>query len=418
MGESMSDGLRLLFIANFLFLAACSNGKSSESVFPEKSTDSPGLPSSCEGLRIEGEFVAVWEDGSVTRENGVDREQMIRDFVEPNLEQLKRVDYNYEIKTEIVNSNSSAAPNWHHDDVNSHYAWDNNYKGQGVLVAVIDSGVDISHPDLDGQIYTNNAEIPNNGIDDDRNGYVDDYQGFDFFNESGNVTDPNGHGTHVAGIIAGLHQSSPGNPLSGTNGVYGIAPGVKILPIRFMSSTGSGDLADAIKAVGYAADQGASIINASWGASVCSGTLYEKIAEVESKGVLFVAASGNSSNNADNYPEYPGAFIANNILSVAATSDIGALAWFSNYGLSTVDVGAPGEDIYSLAPNSGVKTLSGTSMATPLVAGMAAILKSVKPSASYAELKDVIEKSVDNSQIQVRTRGTVNVKSALNYMGY
>ncbi|MEC9281699.1 MAG: S8 family peptidase [Bdellovibrionota bacterium] len=414
----MIAGLRLLFIANFLFLAACSNGKSSESVFPEKSTDSPGLPSSCEDLKIDGEFVAVWEDGRVTREKGVDREQMIRDFVQPNLENLKRVDYNYEIKTEIVNTSSTAEPNWHHDDVNSHYAWDNKYIGQGVVVAVIDSGVDISHPDLENQIYTNSAEIPNNGIDDDRNGYIDDYQGFDFYNETGSVTDPNGHGTHVAGIIAGLHQNSPTNPLAGTNGVYGVAPGVKIMPIRFMSSTGSGDLADAIKAVGYAADQGASIINASWGASVCSGTLYDKIADVESQGVLFVAASGNSSNNADNYPEYPGAFVAGNILSVAATSDIGALAWFSNYGLSTVDVGAPGEDIYSLAPDSGVKTLSGTSMATPLVAGIAAILKSANSSASYFDLKNAIEMSVVNTQIQVKTRGTVNVKSALNYMGY
>lgn len=413
----MTTGLRLLFIANFLFLAACSNGKSSESVFPEKSTEDTNTPVSCEDLKIDGEFVAVWEDGTVTREKGVDREQMIRDFVEPNLENLKRVDYNYEIKTDIVNSNSTAEVNWHHDDVNSHYAWDHNFTGEGVVVAVIDSGVDISHPDLDGQIYTNSEEIPDNGIDDDGNGYVDDYQGFDFYNDSGSVTDPNGHGTHVAGIIAGIHQSVAKNPLAGTKGVYGVAPGVKILPIRFMSSTGAGDLADAIKAVGYAADQGASIINASWGASVCSGTLYEKIAEVEGQGVLFVAASGNSSNNADNYPEYPGAFIANNILSVAATSDIGALAWFSNYGLNTVDVGAPGEDIYSLAPNSGVANMSGTSMATPLVAGIAAVLKSAKPSATYDVLKTAIEQSVENTQIQVKTRGTVNLKNALNYLG-
>ena len=402
------------FLAVCVFVitgAACSK-KKAEQVFPEESSQSS--TQACQEARIAGEFVALWEDGRVSLEHGESREQMLRDFVEPNLERLKRVDFNSRIQRAEALTGSVVSKAWHHERIQSGYAWERGFRGQGVVVAVIDSGVDISHPGLSERIFINAGEKPNNGIDDDGNGLVDDYQGYDFFADRPIPPEADAHGTHVAGIIAAQHPSVPSPLFQGE--AYGIAPDSQILPIRFIGEDGSGSLFDAIRSIDYAARMGAHIINASWGASFCSISLYDKIKEAEEFGVLFVAASGNSAMNTDFFPEYPAAFQVNNIMSVAAASPRGGLANFSNFGLSSVDIAAPGEDIYSLFPGNQSGYLSGTSMAAPLVAGLAAILKSAKPEANYREIRDAIEFSSVPSQFAVRTRGRIDVEFALRYL--
>jgi subtilisin family serine protease len=215
-----------------------------------------------------------------------------------------------------------------------------NIQGQ-VVIGVIDTGVDINHPDLKDHIWTNTNEIPDNGIDDDRNGYIDDVHGWDFYNFDNTVFDPKDgdeHGTHVSGTIA----ASANNEI----GVTGIAPNVKIMPLKFIGPDG-GLTSDAISAIEYASRMGVKITNNSWGSSEYDQALKDAI---ESSNSLFVAAAGNDSYNIDNDAEYPAGFDSENILSVAAIDNNGYLANFSNYGYENVDIAAPGVNILSTVP--------------------------------------------------------------------
>jgi subtilisin family serine protease len=210
-----------------------------------------------------------------------------------------------------------------------------------VVVAVIDTGVDINHPELKGKIWTNRNEIPDNNKDDDNNGYVDDVNGWDFYHNDNSVFDPSDfeeHGTHVSGTIAAATNNNLG--------IAGIAPNVKIMPLKFLGPDGGTD-ADAIDAIAYAKENGANLSNNSWGGGDDSPALQEAI---ESSGMLFVAAAGNDGVNTDETPSYPASFSSNNILSVASTDNQGYLSWFSNYGKDTVDIAAPGSDILSSVP--------------------------------------------------------------------
>ncbi|ODG94049.1 MULTISPECIES: S8 family serine peptidase [Bacillaceae] len=215
-----------------------------------------------------------------------------------------------------------------------------------VVVGVIDTGVDINHPDLAGKIWKNTKEIPNNKIDDDHNGYVDDVNGWDFYNDDNTVYDAldgDEHGTHVSGTIAAALE---GPNLSDNKGVVGVAPNVKILPLKFIGPDG-GTSADAIEAIEYAKSMGVKITNNSWGGGEYDPLLEEAIANSNS---LFVAAAGNDGMDNDEEGSYPASFESSNILSVAAVDNKGNLAPFSNYGAESVDVAAPGVDIMSSVP--------------------------------------------------------------------
>ncbi|PGL71027.1 S8 family serine peptidase [Bacillus sp. AFS055030] len=215
-----------------------------------------------------------------------------------------------------------------------------------VVVGVIDTGVDINHPDLAGKIWTNTKEIPNNKIDDDHNGYVDDVNGWDFYNDDNTVYDAldgDEHGTHVSGTIAAALE---GPSLKDNKGVVGVAPNVKILPLKFIGPFG-GTSADAIEAIEYAKSMGVKITNNSWGGGEYDPLLEEAIANSNS---LFVAAAGNDGMDNDEMEAYPASFESSNILSVAAVDNKGNLAPFSNYGAESVDVAAPGVDILSSIP--------------------------------------------------------------------
>ncbi|WP_088013987.1 S8 family serine peptidase [Gottfriedia acidiceleris] len=215
-----------------------------------------------------------------------------------------------------------------------------------VVVGVIDTGVDINHPDLAGKIWKNPKEIPNNKIDDDHNGYVDDVNGWDFYNHDNTVYDAldgDEHGTHVSGTIAAAIE---GTNLKDNKGVVGVAPNVKILPLKFIGPFG-GTSADAIEAIEYAKSMGVKITNNSWGGGEYDPLLEEAI---ENSNSLFVAAAGNDGMDNDEEGAYPASFESANILSVAAVDNKGNLAPFSNYGADSVDVAAPGVDIISSVP--------------------------------------------------------------------
>jgi subtilisin family serine protease len=227
-------------------------------------------------------------------------------------------------------------------DIDAPEAWTATQGRAGVVVGVIDSGIDLTHPDLAQRIWTNPGEIAGNGIDDDANGYVDDVHGWDFWAQDNDPSDENGHGTHVAGTIAGTANNGVG--------VAGVAPGVTIMPLRFLGPDGSGDLAGALEAISYATAQGAPILNNSWGGGGYSEPLRDAIA---ASGTAFITAAGNEGRNLDQEGEaadYPGSYTLPNILNVAAVDNEGYLAPFSNYGTRSVDVAAPGYDILSAAP--------------------------------------------------------------------
>lgn len=248
------------------------------------------------------------------------------------------------------------------DDVDAPEAWAYTTGSSNVIVAVVDTGVQTDHPDLAGKVLS----------------------GYNFITNSAGQTDDNGHGTHCAGIIGAIGNNG--------RGVAGICWNVTILPCKFLDSTGNGYTSDAIEAINYAKDQGASVISCSWGGGSYSTALKSAI---EASGALVVCAAGNDGINTDYSPEYPSAYDSSNIISVAATDWNDNLAYFSNYGKTSVDVGAPGYLIYSTLTGSTYTYKSGTSMATPMVSGIAALMKSANSSITVSQMKTVIMNTVD-----------------------
>ncbi len=228
-------------------------------------------------------------------------------------------------------------------DLDMEEAWDITTGLREVLVAVVDTGCDINHPDLADNIWTNPGEIPGNGIDDDANGYVDDVHGWDFSDNDNLPQDATGHGTHVAGTIAASGDNN--------RGVAGVAWQTRIIPLRFMNGFDIGTTAGAVNAIQYALDQGARIINCSWGTSSNSAALRSIIYNANA---LFVCAAGNTGMDIDASAFYPASYPLANILSVGASDQMDRLAWFSNYGTAGVDVVAPGIRIYSLDNGMGI----------------------------------------------------------------
>lgn len=261
-------------------------------------------------------------------------------------------------------------------DIDMPESWDITTGGAGCAVAVLDTGTQWSHADLNANIWSNPGEIAGNGIDDDGNGYVDDVRGWDFYSRDNNPDDADGHGTHTAGTIA-----AEGN--NGT-GVAGVAWNCTIMPLRFLGPNG-GSTADAIAALNYAVAKGVKVSNNSWGGGGYSSSLYNAIANARSIGHVFVAAAGNDGINTDSSPSYPASYDLDNIISVAAMDNNDYPASFSNYGASTVDLGAPGVDIASTYPG-GYVWMSGTSMAAPHVAGVAALVYLKNPDFTYAQV--------------------------------
>lgn len=263
-------------------------------------------------------------------------------------------------------------------DIDAPEAW-NIQKGNNVLIGVIDTGVDYTHPDLAANIWTNSGEVAGDGLDNDANGFIDDVHGYDFINGDGDPMDDRYHGTHVAGTIAGRGNNGVG--------VTGVSWSAKIMALKFLGADGSGFISDAISALNYATQMGAKLTNNSWGGGGFSQGMLDAITAAKNAGSLFVAAAGNDASDNDVSPHYPSNYNVDNVISVAATDHNDNLASFSNFGRNSVDLGAPGDNIFSTAPGNTYQTLSGTSMATPHVAGSASLVWAANPAMTYAQVK-------------------------------
>ncbi len=270
-------------------------------------------------------------------------------------------------------------------DIDAPEAWDITTTST-IRVGVIDTGIDYTHADLAANIWTNPGEIDGDGIDNDANGYIDDIRGWDFAYDDNDPMDGDGHGTHVAGTIGAVGNNGIG--------VAGVAWSVELVAIKFLDDRGDGTLEDAIAAIEYAVALGLPITNNSWGADVYFESLEDAVEAAGLAGQLVIAAAGNDSADNDASPFYPSSFIDPAVVSVASTTHTDALSSFSNYGLVSVDLGAPGSSIYSTYPG-GYATFYGTSMATPHVSGAAAVLWSMAPQATAAGIKQLLMQEGD-----------------------
>lgn len=255
------------------------------------------------------------------------------------------------------------------------------------IIAVIDTGIDTNHITFTSTnaLWVNSGEIPGDGVDNDGNGYVDDINGFNFRDKNANIADLGGHGTHCAGIALGVGQNILLKPAD-------IAPAkIQIMALKFIGPSG-GATSDAINAIYYAVRNGARVISNSWGGPSDSRALEDAIKFAYANEVVFVAAAGNSSTNIDSTPTYPAAYRVPNVISVAATDGQDKLATFSNFGVASVDMSAPGVSILSTYPGSVFSRLSGTSMATPFIAGTAAL--------QFYERSDLLAYQVKNILLQ------------------
>ena len=298
-------------------------------------------------------------------------------------------------------------------DIDAVEAWDISTGSRDVVVGVIDTGIDYSHSDLASNMWVNSSEIPGDGIDNDGNGFIDDVHGINAITDSGDPMDDEGHGTHVSGTIG----ASGGNGI----GVVGVNHEVSLVGCKFLDAAGNGSTSDAIKCIDYMVSLKNSgvnlrVLNNSWGGGGYSQALADAIASSEAADLLFVAAAGNDTIDNDVNPHYPSNYENASVLSVASTDQTDGISWFSHYGLTSVDMGAPGSAILSTTPGESYASYSGTSMATPHVAGAAALVLSINPELSTQELKDLLMNSGDaNAALQgVTVAGTrLNVNQAL-----
>ncbi|MBA3322198.1 MAG: S8 family serine peptidase [Pyrinomonadaceae bacterium] len=296
-------------------------------------------------------------------------------------------------------------------DIGALEAWEKTKGSRDVVVAVLDSGVDYTHPDLAGNMWKRPDAIA--AYADKELGAINDMHGYNAVDNSGDPMDDNGHGTHCAGIVGAEGDNG--------QGIAGVNWNVQIMPLKFMSKGGFGTTKAAIEAINYVIDRkragvGVRIISASWGSTVKSRALETAIKRAGEEGILFVAAAGNASANADRSPHYPASYRLPNVLSVAALNRNDELAGFSNYGAKTVHVAAPGAEILSTWLGADYLEASGTSMATPEVSGIAALVLATDENLTVEELRERLMNSVDKlDSLQGRTvsGGRINARRAV-----
>lgn len=380
----------------------------------------------CSSAVIPHQYIVKWKSGAISRETANDDQTFIDGFLTAYKDQIDFAEPDHTVSVpEKAQSMLAVQPvteadNWGVIKVNADLLWQQGDYGAGVTVAVVDTGIDRTHPQLAQQLYMNpgengtDAEGRNkatNGIDDDNNGYIDDWDGWNWVAGTNSPLDDYGHGTHVSGIIAAQHADTVAQlePY-----VQGMAPKAKIMPLKFLDDTGSGAISNAVLAIQYAVMQGAQVINASWGGTDCSASLEQEIQALVSKNILFVAASGNDSVDLDTNARYPASFSFLSQITVGATGQFDSMADYSNYGTQVVKLFAPGTLIISTFPGGEMAALSGTSMATPFVAGAAALLYGVHPTATLSQVQSTIGLSIlKNTQYLNETQGRLDLTTML-----
>jgi len=369
-------------------------------VKPKPGVDLSALHESL-GVQVLERFPAIGGLQIVLATGGIEMDAMIRRYQESGLVNYAEHDQMVHALGEPNDFRFHNGDLWHIKnfgqyggvmgaDISAPEAWDTIANASNVIVAVIDSGVRATHEDLAPNLWRNPGEIPRNGLDDDGNGYVDDLHGINTVANNGNPNDEWGHGTHVAGILGAVGNNGVG--------VVGVCWRVQIMVCKFFDSPPRGPISDAIKCIDYARSKGAHVINASWGSnSFPSLALRDAIASAREMDIIFVAAAGNSAGNNDVAPLYPAGYDLDNIISVAATTRSDALALFSNYGATTVDLGAPGDPVFSCwnSSNNAYQNLSGTSMAAPNVAGACALARARFPQENHQQIIQRILNAVD-----------------------
>jgi subtilisin family serine protease len=313
---------------------------------------------------------------------------------------------NYILHADVTPNDPNFGTQYALTKIGAAQAWDTRTGSTGagrVVIGVIDQGIDINHPDLQANIWTNPGEIPGNGIDDDGNGFVDDVNGFNFVDNNGTIFSgqlSEDHATHVSGIAGAVGNNNVG--------VAGVNWSVGLMSLKFLDADGFGDTADAIKACNYAEKmrnlwessghtKGANlrVLNASFGGGAFSQSFLDALGKLNTAGILFVAAAGNIDNgtrepNNDLVPHFPSSFNVPNMIAVASTNQTDDLSSFSHFGATSVDLGAPGENILSTVPGNNYTSFSGTSMATPQVSGSAALLWAQNPNLTVQQVKSLL----------------------------
>ncbi len=318
---------------------------------------------------------------------------------------------NYILSVQKVPTDPLYSSQWGLRFISAPEAWDISTCDQEITVAMIDTGLQITHPDISQNLWQNPDEIID-GTDNDGNALVDDIYGWDFVNGDNNPADDYGHGTHIAGIIGAV----------GSNGIgiTGVCWRVKLMPLKILDADGYGTVADEIQAIMYAVEKGADVINASFGGGNYSNAERDAISMAKEAGVLFVSAAGNGGedyigDNIDIFPFYPASYSLENIVSVTANGSSGTLATFANFGATSVDLAAPGVYILSTQPGNSYIEKTGTSMATAFVTGAMALMKSIYPYMDYWQIKEIVLKTVDKRVSlngKVLSGGTLNLQKA------
>ncbi len=271
-------------------------------------------------------------------------------------------------------------------DINAVKAWNITRGNKKVIIAVIDTGIDYTNPELAPQMWKNPKEIPGNGKDDDGNGFIDDVYGYDFANHDADPMDDHMHGTHCSGTIAAVHDKV---------GVAGVMNEVQLMAVKFLSGSGGGTLEAAVEAIGYATRMGAHVMSNSWGGGPFTQALYESIKAATEHGSVFVAAAGNNGADVDKTPFYPASYGTKipGVISVAAIDRAGKPASFTNRGKTSVHVSAPGVNILSTVLGKKYAFLSGTSMATPHVSGVVGLVLSKEGTRAIPAMRDRLIKT-------------------------
>lgn len=320
---------------------------------------------------------------------------------------------------------SSASFAWGPESVNASEAWASGLYGEGITIALIDTGVELSHPSLVNNLAYNDGERGIdvfgrdkrfNNVDDDQNGLTDDWAGYDFANRTGQMVDVANYGTMLAGVIVGEHADTA----YVANKVQGIAPKAKILPIKFIGNNNTANNNDIIAAIDYAVARGAKIINAGWTLSQDFPAMRQKIKELSQKGILFVSSAGDNSRDIDVFPVYPASYgFANQIVVGAHLPTDNKTASFTNFGQNAVQLMAPGVGIFSSTVGQSAGSRSGSGMASAFVSGAAAVLWSFRPQASMYDIMDAIVAGTQHEMVYKGlcwSEGRLDIKGAIDYL--